>query len=78
MIRVTRVSLQAPKKTHQRLTRFVKSGFGAGAVAIIFCPVVFGPFEGWTEIKTNTSQVSVEPRLSFAYLGDLANWLGQG
>jgi len=76
MIRVTRVSLQAPKKTPQRLTRFVKSGFGVGAVAIIFCPVVFGPFEGWTEIKTNTSQVSVEPRLSFAYLGDLANWLG--
>jgi len=76
MIRVTRVSLQAPKKTPQRLTRFVKSGFGVGAVAIIFCPVVFGPFEGWTEIKTNTSQVSVEPRLSFAYLGNLANWLG--
>jgi hypothetical protein len=76
MIRVIRVSLQAPKKTPRRLRRSVKSGFGAVAVAIIFLPVVFGPFEGWTEIKTNTSQVSVEPRFSFAYLGDLASWLG--
>ena len=70
------MSLQASKKTTWRLRRFVKSGFGAVAVAIIFLPVVFGPFKGWTEIKTNTSQVSVEPRFSFAYFGDLANWLG--
>ena len=70
------VSLQASKKTTWRLRRFVKSGFGAVAVAIIFLPVVFGPFRGWTDIKTNTSHVSVEPRFSFAYLGDLASWLG--
>ena len=70
------MSLQASKKISRRLRRFVKSGFGAVAVAIIFLPVVFGPFRGWTAIKTNTSQVSVEPRFSFAYLGDLANWLG--
>ena len=70
------VSLQASKKTTWRLRRFVKSGFGAVAVAIIFLPVVFGPVKGWTVIKTNTSQVSVEPRFSFAYFGDLANWLG--
>ena len=70
------MSLQASKRTTWRLRRFVKSGFGAVAVAIIFLPVVFGPFRGWTAIKTNTSQVSVEPRLSFSYLGDLANWLG--
>ena len=76
MVRVYLVSLQASKKTTWRLRRFVKSGFGAVAVAIIFLPVVFGPVKGWTEIKTNTSQVSVEPRFSFAYFGDLANWLG--
>jgi len=70
------VSLQASKKISRRLRRFVKSGFGAVAVAIIFLPVVFGPFKGWTAIRTNTSQVSVEPRFSFAYLGDLASWLG--
>lgn len=70
------MSLQATKKTTWRLRRFVKSGFGAVAVAIIFLPVVFGPFKGWTAIRTNTSQVSVEPRFSFAYLGDLASWLG--
>ena len=76
MVKVYLVSLQATKKTTWRLRRFVKSGFGAVAVAIIFLPVVFGPFRGWTAMKTNTSQVSVEPRFSFAYLGDLANWLG--
>ena len=70
------MSLQASKKISRRLRRFVKSGFGAVAVAIIFLPVVFGPFRGWTDIKTNTSHVSVEPRFSFAYLGDLASWLG--
>ena len=70
------MSLQATKKITWRLRRFVKSGFGAVAVAIIFLPVVFGPFRGWTDIKTNTSHVSVEPRFSFAYLGDLASWLG--
>ena len=70
------MSLQASKKISRRLRRFVKSGFGAVAVAIIFLPVVFGPFKGWTAIRTNTSQVSVEPRFSFAYLGDLASWLG--
>ena len=76
MVRVYLVSLQASKKISRRLRRFVKSGFGAVAVAIIFLPVVFGPFRGWTDIKTNTSHVSVEPRFSFAYLGDLASWLG--
>ena len=76
VVKVHLVSLQASKKTTWRLRRFVKSGFGAVAVAIIFLPVVFGPVKGWTVIKTNTSQVSVEPRFSFAYFGDLANWLG--
>ena len=67
---------EASKQVTRRLNAVVKSGFSAVGMAIIFCPVVFGPLQGWTEIKTNASQVSVEPRLSFAYLGDLASWLG--